>query len=153
MADQLYLSLWFPNFRLQALPAALTGVLRQFAVIAKDGNADADLGKIVAASAYPIDWTESTSPTSASTRTRTSGLDPERLPNSTNRPRPRRRRSKVPSSKPPRSSTTTAPMSSSWNGCFGEPQKRLLAKAGGRLNQRGCASAVSARTSDSGSYG
>ena len=59
MADQLYLSLWFPNFRLQALPAALTGVLRQFAVIAKDGNADADLGRIVAASAYPIDWTES----------------------------------------------------------------------------------------------
>jgi hypothetical protein len=59
MADQLYLSLWFPNFRLQALPATLTGVLRQFAVIAKDGNADADLGRIVAASSYPIDWTES----------------------------------------------------------------------------------------------
>jgi len=53
MADQLYLSLWFPNFRLQALPTALIGVLRQFAVIAKDGNADADLGRIVA------DWTES----------------------------------------------------------------------------------------------
>jgi hypothetical protein len=61
MADQLYLSLWFPNFRLQGLPAALTGVLRQFAVIAKDGNADADLGRIVAATAYPIDWTESPS--------------------------------------------------------------------------------------------
>jgi hypothetical protein len=59
MADQLYLSLWFPNFRLQALPAALIGVMRQFAVIAKDGNADADLGRIIAATAYPIDWTES----------------------------------------------------------------------------------------------
>jgi hypothetical protein len=62
MADQLYLSLWFPNFRLQALPVALTGVLRQFAVIARTsdaGNVDADMGRIVAASAYPIDWTES----------------------------------------------------------------------------------------------
>jgi len=62
MADQLYLSLWFPNFRLQALPAALTGVLRQFAVIARTSDAgivDADMGRIVAATAYPIDWTES----------------------------------------------------------------------------------------------
>src|SRR5476649_1404395 len=59
MADQLYLSLWFPNFRLQSLPATLTCVLRQFAVIAKDGSADAELGRITAASAYPIDWTES----------------------------------------------------------------------------------------------
>jgi hypothetical protein len=62
MADQLYLSLWFPNFRLQALPATLTGVLRQFAVIARTsdaGNVDADMGRIVAASSYPIDWTES----------------------------------------------------------------------------------------------
>jgi hypothetical protein len=61
MADQLYLSLWFPNFRLQSLPATLTCVLRQFAVIAKDGNAEADLGRITAATAYPIDWTESPS--------------------------------------------------------------------------------------------
>ena len=59
MSDRLYLSLWFPNFRLQSLPGALVGVLRQFAVIAKDGNADADLGRVAAASAYPIDWTES----------------------------------------------------------------------------------------------
>jgi hypothetical protein len=59
MADQLYLSLWFPNFRLQTLPAALVSVLRQFAVIARDGNADSDLGRVAAASAYPIDWTES----------------------------------------------------------------------------------------------
>jgi hypothetical protein len=59
MADQLYLSLWYPNFRLQALPAALVGVLRQFAVIAKDGQANSTLGRVAAASTYPIDWTES----------------------------------------------------------------------------------------------
>ena len=33
MADQLYLSLWFPNFRFDTLPAALVSVLRQFALI------------------------------------------------------------------------------------------------------------------------
>jgi hypothetical protein len=59
MSDQLYLSLWYPNFRLQSLPAALTGVLRQFAVIAKDGNSRSELGRVAAASVYPIDWTES----------------------------------------------------------------------------------------------
>src|ERR1700733_7489613 len=59
MADQLYLSLWYPNFRLEALPAALVGVLRQFAVIAKDGQANSALGRVAAASVYPIDWTES----------------------------------------------------------------------------------------------
>jgi hypothetical protein len=58
MADQLYLSLWFPNFRLQSLPAALVGVLRQFALIAKDGQPNSSLGRVAAASAYPIDWTE-----------------------------------------------------------------------------------------------
>ena len=61
MADQLYLSLWYPNFRLEALPAALVGVLRQFAVIAKDGQTDSALGRVAAASAYPIDWTETPS--------------------------------------------------------------------------------------------
>jgi hypothetical protein len=63
MADQLYLSLWYPNFRFQSLPAALTGVLKQFAVIAlSDGKPDKahqDLGRVSAASVYPIDWTES----------------------------------------------------------------------------------------------
>ena len=59
MADQLYLSLWYPNFRLESLPAALVGVLRQFAVIAKDGQANSALGRVAAASVYPIDWTES----------------------------------------------------------------------------------------------
>lgn len=52
MADQLYLSLWFPNFRLETLPQALTGVLRQFTTISADP-------RVAAASAYPIDFTES----------------------------------------------------------------------------------------------
>jgi len=59
MADQLYLSLWYPNFRLQSLPAALVGVLRQFALIAQDGKPNSELGRVAAASSYPIDWTES----------------------------------------------------------------------------------------------
>jgi hypothetical protein len=59
MSDQLYLSLWYPNFRLQSLPTALMGVMRQFALIAKDGNVKSGLGRVIAASVYPIDWTES----------------------------------------------------------------------------------------------
>jgi hypothetical protein len=59
MADQLYLSLWFPNFRLESLPVALVGVLKQFAVIARDGAPGAEYNRVAAASAYPIDWTES----------------------------------------------------------------------------------------------
>ncbi|HEV2644756.1 MAG TPA: hypothetical protein VGU46_00170 [Acidobacteriaceae bacterium] len=51
MADRLYLSLWYPNFRLESLPSALTGVLRQFTLVGSK--------RISAASAYPIDFTES----------------------------------------------------------------------------------------------
>ena len=50
MADRLYLSLWYPNFRLESLPAALVGVLRQFALIGGK--------RVSAASAYPINFTE-----------------------------------------------------------------------------------------------
>ena len=50
MADRLYLSLWYPNFRLESLPAALTGVLRQFAMVGRK--------RVSAASAYPINFTE-----------------------------------------------------------------------------------------------
>jgi hypothetical protein len=50
MADRLYLSLWYPNFRLEALPAALTGVLRQFTLVGAK--------RVSAASAYPINFTE-----------------------------------------------------------------------------------------------
>ncbi|MBS1823335.1 MAG: hypothetical protein JST61_15405 [Acidobacteria bacterium] len=52
MADQLYLSLWFPNFRLDALPAALVSVLRQFALISGQK-------RVAAASVYPISFAES----------------------------------------------------------------------------------------------
>ena len=54
MADQLYLSLWYPNFRFEALPAALIGVLRQFALVA--GNPEAK--RISSAAAYPISFNE-----------------------------------------------------------------------------------------------
>jgi hypothetical protein len=50
MADRLYLSLWYPNFRLEALPAALTGVLHQFSLVGGK--------RVAAASAYPINFTE-----------------------------------------------------------------------------------------------
>ncbi len=51
MADQLYLSLWFPNFRLDTLPAALVSVLRQFAPISGEK-------RVAAATAYPISFNE-----------------------------------------------------------------------------------------------
>ena len=51
MADQLYLSLWFPNFRFEALPATLVSVLRQFAIISGEK-------RVAAASVYPINFTE-----------------------------------------------------------------------------------------------
>jgi hypothetical protein len=50
MADRLYLSLWYPNFRLESLPSALTGVLRQFAAVGAR--------RVSAATAYPINFTE-----------------------------------------------------------------------------------------------
>ena len=46
MADRLYLSLWFPNFRLPAIAPALVSVLQQFAA------------RVHAAAAYPISWNE-----------------------------------------------------------------------------------------------
>ncbi len=51
MADQLYLSLWFPDFRMQALPEKLVSVLHQFARVS--GNRC-----VSAANAYPISWNE-----------------------------------------------------------------------------------------------
>jgi hypothetical protein len=47
VADRLYLSLWFPNFRLTALAPALVAVIKQFGV-----------SRVHAASAYPISWNE-----------------------------------------------------------------------------------------------
>ena len=51
MADQLYLSLWFPNFRLVALAPAIVGVLHQRA---SAGSAST----VTAAAVYPISWNE-----------------------------------------------------------------------------------------------
>jgi hypothetical protein len=48
MADRLYLSLWFPNFRLPALAPAMVSVIKQFA----------GTGRVDAAAAYPISWNE-----------------------------------------------------------------------------------------------
>lgn len=59
MSDQLYLSLWYPNFRLESLPAALNCVLRQFVRIATEGQPNSPFARVHAASAYPINWTES----------------------------------------------------------------------------------------------
>ncbi len=52
MADQLYLSLWFPNFRLASLPEKLVSVLQQFSLVSGDK-------RVSAASAYPLGFTES----------------------------------------------------------------------------------------------
>ena len=59
MADQLYLSLWYPNFRFAALPAALIAVMRQFTKVASGGNTESAYNRVTAASAYPLNWTES----------------------------------------------------------------------------------------------
>jgi hypothetical protein len=52
MSDTLYLSLWYPNLRLAALPDKLTAVLGEFA--AHGGEA-----RVYAATVWPIAWTES----------------------------------------------------------------------------------------------
>jgi hypothetical protein len=68
MADELYLSLWYPNFRTASLGAALLGVIRQFALIGAEGSAAGNAGqratppvspRIRAATVYPISWNES----------------------------------------------------------------------------------------------
>jgi hypothetical protein len=51
MSDTLYLSLWFPNLRLEALPDKLTAVLGEFA--AHGGEA-----RVYAATAWPVNWSE-----------------------------------------------------------------------------------------------
>jgi hypothetical protein len=51
MADTLYLSLWYPNLRLEALPDKLTAVLGAFA--AHGGEA-----KVYAATVWPVSWNE-----------------------------------------------------------------------------------------------
>ena len=63
MADQLYLSLWFPNFRLETLPGALISVMRQFALISGGASpagaqTDPQTKRVQTAAAYPISFSE-----------------------------------------------------------------------------------------------
>jgi hypothetical protein len=51
MADQLYLSLWYPNFRLTSLPAAIEKVMGQFGAVAGSS-------RVKSAAAYPLSWNE-----------------------------------------------------------------------------------------------
>ncbi|AXC11768.1 hypothetical protein ACPOL_2446 [Acidisarcina polymorpha] len=51
MADQLYLSLWFPNFRVAGLAPALVSVIRQFGRVGGSS-------RVAAATVYPISRTE-----------------------------------------------------------------------------------------------
>ncbi len=57
MADQLYLSLWFRNFRLGDLPASMVRVLHQ-ARSEGDATGLGTATKVIAASSYPLDWNE-----------------------------------------------------------------------------------------------
>jgi hypothetical protein len=52
MSDALYLSLWYPNLRLAALPDKLTAVLGEFA--AHGGEA-----RVYSATVWPVNWSES----------------------------------------------------------------------------------------------
>jgi hypothetical protein len=54
MADQLYLSLWFPNFRLASLAPALVSVIRQFGAVGGSS-------RVASATVYPISHTETPS--------------------------------------------------------------------------------------------
>ncbi|HUY80890.1 MAG TPA: hypothetical protein VMU92_04135 [Acidobacteriaceae bacterium] len=51
MSDQLYLSLWYPNFRLDALPAALEKVMDIFGSVAGTSH-------VKAAVVYPLSWNQ-----------------------------------------------------------------------------------------------
>jgi hypothetical protein len=52
MSDTLYLSLWYPNLRLAAMPGKLTAVLGAFA--AHGGES-----RVYAVTTWPLDWNES----------------------------------------------------------------------------------------------
>jgi len=51
MADTLYLSLWYPNLRLEALPDKLTAVLGAF-------GAHGGESRVYAATVWPVSWSE-----------------------------------------------------------------------------------------------
>jgi hypothetical protein len=51
MADRLYLSLWYPNFHFEGLPAAMLGVMRQLTAVGGES-------RLSASAAYPLAWNE-----------------------------------------------------------------------------------------------
>jgi hypothetical protein len=51
MADRLYLSLWYPNFHFEGLPAAMVAVMRQLTAVGGES-------RLTAAAAYPLAWNE-----------------------------------------------------------------------------------------------
>jgi hypothetical protein len=51
MSDTLYLSLWYPNLRLEVLPDKLTAVLSEFAAHGGESH-------VYAATVWPVNWTE-----------------------------------------------------------------------------------------------
>ena len=51
MADTLYLSLWYPNLRLEAIPDKLTAVLGSFAAHGGEAN-------VYAVTVWPVNWSE-----------------------------------------------------------------------------------------------
>jgi hypothetical protein len=55
MSDELYLSLWYPNFSTSSLGPALLGVMHQFALVHSTSEGTP---RVHAAAAYPISWNE-----------------------------------------------------------------------------------------------
>ena len=51
MSDTLYLSLWYPNLRLEALPGKLVAVLGAF-------SAHGGEPKVYASTVWPVSWNE-----------------------------------------------------------------------------------------------
>ena len=119
MADRLY-SLWYPNFRLQALPAVLAGVMRQFAVVAGNGSPQPPH--------YPINFTEAPTYQRIYVDTDSAPFDPSASVDPT--ATPRTRPSRPPSPRPPSSSTTTWPTSSRCAGSCGRSRSPIPATAG-----------------------
>ena len=103
MSDALYLSLWYPNLRLEALPDKLVAVLGEFA---KHGGE----ALVYSATVWPVNWSES--PVFQQVYGRRIGrLSSRRAPPAPNRARP--------SNKPLNCSTRTTPTNSRSAGICG----------------------------------
>ena len=117
MADTLYLSLWYPNLRLAAIPDKLTEVLGAFA--AHGGEP-----RVYSATVWPVNWSES--PVFQQIYGRRASAAPGRTaPETCRAPNP-----KSPSKRPLNCSTTTTPTSSRSAGACGSSNR------GGGLDAR-----------------